>query len=99
MRRILAVGVLAFLGFLPGEDAKKFTDWSTPVNLGPVINTSKTDACTTVSKNGLKLFFRSTVSGSQRFYVSYRTSLDSDWGMPQLAWISTDYYSPKWRAG
>jgi hypothetical protein len=87
MRRILAISVLAFLGFVPGEDTKKFTDWSEPVNLGPVINSTSYDACPTISKSGLSLYFRSDrldpdAQGGFDIYVSQRDSLEDPWEAP-----------------
>ncbi len=102
MIRILVASVLALFGFLPGEDTKQFTDWSPPVNLGPVINSPYIDSCVAISKNGLSLFFSSTRQGSnpesnalRDLYVSSRISKDDPWLTPEpltmlntLAWES-----------
>jgi hypothetical protein len=95
MKRLLAgAGVLAFLGLFPAAATAQFTDWSTPVNLGPVVNSVTLDSCVTISKNGLTLIFSSTrqylpeKNNSDRdLYVSKRDSIDADWGAPQPLWM------------
>ncbi len=66
----------------------QFSEWSAPVNLGPVVNSPYTDSCVTVSKNGLRMFFFSTryaqsITGDWHLYVSQRPSVDAPWGEPQ----------------
>ncbi len=97
MKQILAVCVLALLGFLPGEDPKQFTDWDTPVNLGPVVNSGKVDSCVTISKDGLTLIFssnRGNASSSNRdLYVSKRECKTAPWGPPAaLTMLNTDVW-------
>lgn len=100
MKRILAVGALVFLGFMQGiqgedgkkfgdwgkpEDGPKFGDWGSPVNLGTVVNSTSYDACPTISKDGLSLYFRSNRPGGYGgfdIYVSQRDSLDAPWEEP-----------------
>jgi hypothetical protein len=69
-------------------DTTQFTDWSVPVNLGPVVNSPYTDSCPSVSKDGLSLFFFSNryalnASAPMHLYVSQRGSIDDPWGEPQ----------------
>jgi Tol biopolymer transport system component len=67
------------------QAAGKFTDWSTPVNLGPAVNSSFSDAGPAVSKNGLSLYFQSVRPGGlgeADIYVSQRSSVDDPWGPP-----------------
>src|SRR5262245_59250244 len=62
-----------------------FSDWSEPVNLGPVVNSTGDDSAPAVSKNGLSLYFHSTRPngfGENDIYVSQRTSEDEPWGEP-----------------
>jgi hypothetical protein len=75
-----------------------FGPWSTPCNLGAVINQSRTTDLNThpgISKNGLSLYISSTrpggVNGANignnptgflELWVSQRASLDADWGPP-----------------
>jgi WD40-like Beta Propeller Repeat len=65
--------------------APTFTDWTAPVNLGPTINTTFTDAGPAVSKDGLSLYFQSDRpggSGAMDIWVSQRESVDDGWGTP-----------------
>ena len=83
MKRILAVGVFGLLGLLPATDIPEFTAWSTPVNLGPVVNSTYSDQCVSISKNGLSLYFSSgRFGGSMDLFVSQRASVADDWGVP-----------------
>lgn len=62
-----------------------YGDWSTPVNLGPTINTSATESGAAISKDGLSLYFysnRAGGSGGNDIYVAQRDSTDDDWGTP-----------------
>jgi WD40-like Beta Propeller Repeat len=65
--------------------ASKFSDWSAPVNLGPIVNSSFGDFAPAVSKNGLSLYFSSDRPGSlgpSDIWVSQRESRDDPWGTP-----------------
>lgn len=67
---------------------QKFSDWSTPVNLGATINLPSTGAFfPTVSKDGLSLYFtaslRSDSLGGWDIYVCRRNSVNDAWGAPQ----------------
>ena len=69
------------------EDPPQFSAWSTPVNLGPPLNTPFIDQGTSVSKDGLSLYFHcgncpGNVGGAD-IYVSQRASRDEAWGPPQ----------------
>src|SRR5215471_13620720 len=82
-----------------------FGPWSTPVNLGPVINQSRTTDLNThpgISKNGLSLYISSTrpggVNGANignnstgflEIWVSQRASLEAPWGVP----VNLDAYN------
>jgi hypothetical protein len=68
-----------------------FGPWSTPVNLGPVVNSRFHEWHPAISRNGLSLYITSTRPGGvngpnsrQLFeiWVSQRASLDADWGPP-----------------
>jgi WD40-like Beta Propeller Repeat len=68
-----------------------FGPWSTPVNLGPVINTRYSEGWAAISKSGLSLYFTSdrpggvngkNPTGFIEIWVSQRASLDADWGPP-----------------
>jgi Tol biopolymer transport system component len=59
--------------------------WGDPVNLGPTVNSSKNDACPSVSVDGLELYFRSNRPGTYGYHdlwVSKRLTIDEPWGNP-----------------
>jgi hypothetical protein len=61
-------------------------DWSEPVNLGPIVNSSNTDLNPCISVNGLMLFFGSFYRpggfGLSDLWVTRRAIKDADWGPP-----------------
>ena len=69
-----------------------FGPWSTPVNLGPVVNSPFDDRFPAISKNGLSLYITSDrpggVNGTNpdkitEIWVSQRASVHDPWGPPQ----------------
>ncbi|MBI4902673.1 MAG: PD40 domain-containing protein [Acidobacteria bacterium] len=65
--------------------APKYSEWSAPVNLGPVVNSPYFDAVPALSKDGLSLYFVSTRPGGyggMDIWVSQRATTDSPWGTP-----------------
>ena len=66
----------------------QFTNWSAPVKLGPPVNTEFLDSCSTISKNGLTLYFSSNrqtqnpISQDRDLYVSKRANVNDPWGAP-----------------
>lgn len=65
------------------DDPPRFSDWSTPVNLGPIVNSAAGDLEVSISKNGLSLYIASSRSGNFDLWVAQRASLDDPWGPPQ----------------
>jgi Tol biopolymer transport system component len=68
------------------EGAPQFSDWSEPVNLGPVVNSSSGETGASLSKDGLSLYFSSTRPGGfggSDMWVTQRASKDAPWGTPQ----------------
>lgn len=68
------------------DDAPRFSDWSAPVNLGPVVNAASTDIEVSISRDGLSLYLASNRPGGLGgfdIWVSQRSSLDDLWGPPQ----------------
>jgi Tol biopolymer transport system component len=68
------------------QAAPRYSDWSEPVNLGPVINSPAVEGGPTVSKDGLSLYFHSNGPGGLGgfdVYVSQRASVRDPWGTPQ----------------
>jgi len=61
------------------------SDWETPINLAPPINTAAIDGCPCLAADGLSLYFssnRAGGAGQEDLYVSRRTDLSSPWGDP-----------------
>ncbi len=59
--------------------------WSTPVNIGPTVNSSAGDTDPTLSPDGLSLYFasnRSGGSGGYDLWMATRPSLDAPFGAP-----------------
>ena len=62
-----------------------WSDWSPPVNLGPLVNSGGSDQHPAISKDGLSLYFASDRPGGfggLDLYVTQRASLDDAWGAP-----------------
>jgi hypothetical protein len=88
-RMIIACAAIGF-SLLPFMTAKPFavpafSPWSTPVNLGPTINSAWVDAGAAISKDGLSLYFNSDRPGgfgNQDIWVSQRAKKNASWGTP-----------------
>jgi hypothetical protein len=68
----------------PGA-APKFSDWTTPINLGPLINSPTQEFGPAISKDGLSLYFNSDrlgTFGGPDLWVSQRASENDAWGPP-----------------
>jgi hypothetical protein len=85
------LGSLAFLVVLvilvpkQVETAKRFSAWSAPVNLGPVVNSAFEEFLPEMSKNELSLYFASNRPGpfgGEDLWVSRRSTRNDDWGEP-----------------
>jgi len=78
------VGALVLVSTLTASSGpQKYSDWSTPINLGPIVNSTSMDRGPAISKDGLSLYFASNRSDSIGFediYVSQRESRDDEWG-------------------
>jgi hypothetical protein len=78
--------VLAILVPHQVETAKKFSEWSTPVNLGPVVNSAFEEVLPVISKDELSLYFttsnRPGPFGGEDLWVSRRATRDDAWGEP-----------------
>lgn len=101
MKRIflISIKVAIALGFgAITVGAAEFSDWSPPVNLGPVVNSPYLDSCVAISKNGLSLFFSSnrqnrTNPNDRDLYVSKRDNIDAPWGLPEpLTMLNSLYW-------
>ncbi len=91
---VLACGTEAdrkITGSFSADHTSSFSAWSDPVNLGPPINTPFNEAQSTLSKDGLTLFFASNRPEGpddavldNNIWVSQRTCTDAD--DPVCAW-------------
>jgi len=73
--------------------APKFSRWTAPTNLGPVVNSTFDDFGPALSKDGLSLYFTSNRPGfgGTDIWVSQRPRRDDAWGPPfNLEVINTD---------
>jgi len=83
---LIVIGAFALVVMrAPTAHAQKYSDWSAPVNLGAVINSTASDQGPAISKDGLTLYFHSNRTGGLGgfdMYVSQRASVDDPWGAP-----------------
>jgi Tol biopolymer transport system component len=80
----LGMTALVLLSISPAA-AQRYSEWSEPENLGPVINTSALEGCPFISKDNLSLFFASNRpggSGLTDLHVSTRAGQKSAWRLP-----------------
>jgi Tol biopolymer transport system component len=85
LRNVLTAAVLVALLASYPTAAPKYTDWSAPVNLGAVVNSSFNDQGPAISKDGLSLYFSSGRPGGfggSDIWVSQRASLEAPWDSP-----------------
>ena len=63
-----------------------YTDWTAPVSLGAVVNSSATDSGPALSPDGLSLFFYSNRTpgglGGNDIWVTQRPTVNDPWGSP-----------------
>jgi hypothetical protein len=74
----------ALLAVADADD--QYSDWGAPVNLGPTVNTTLFEIDSTISKDGLSLYFSSPRPGGFGgfdIWVSQRPGMDAPWGTPQ----------------
>jgi hypothetical protein len=67
------------------ETAKKFSDWSAPVNLGTAVNTPFNEVLPHLSKSGLSLYYASDRPdgfGGTDIWVAQRSTPDEAWSTP-----------------
>jgi hypothetical protein len=84
---IVLTGTALLLGLAASLSAAapSYTDWITPVNLGPVVNSGVVDLGPTLSADRLSLYFASNRlggSGGLDIYVSHRPTVTGAWGAP-----------------
>jgi Tol biopolymer transport system component len=68
-------------------EVARYSEWSTPVNLGPIVNTAVVEADPFITKDGLSLYFVAGRgrggSGMRDMWVSQRANTSDPWGPPQ----------------
>ncbi len=64
--------------------AQNFSEWSSPVNVGPPVNAPREDYQPFVTKDGLSLYFTRLEAGINRIWVARRAGTDDPWGTPEL---------------
>jgi len=89
MKRSLTLSGISALAALAGLNLiaqPRYSAWTAPVNLGPLINTAYNEQHPALSKDGLSLYFTSNRPGgygADDLWVSQRVSMDDAWGTPQ----------------
>jgi hypothetical protein len=81
----LVVAIVVVSAFTASSEAQKYSDWSEPINLGPIVNSTATDRGPAISRDELSLYFASTRPGGfggEDIYVSQRETRDGEWGPP-----------------
>jgi hypothetical protein len=86
---VMNFGIVAVVtcAFTLSAHAQRYSDWSAPINLGPIVNSAFNDVGPAISKDGLSLYFTSNRLDGIGFagddiYVSHRDSGDDPWGPP-----------------
>ena len=79
---ILSAAIVLVAAPMASSRAQKYSEWSTPINLGANVNSTAMDRAPAVSKDGLSLYFASTrdTTSGEDIYVSQRESRDDEWG-------------------
>jgi WD40-like Beta Propeller Repeat len=79
---ILGGAIVLVSAVTASSGAQKYAEWSTPINLGPNVNSSAMDRGPAISKDGLSLYFASNriPANGEDIYVSQRATRDDDWG-------------------
>ena len=80
---VLIFAVLAGVGLTDAYPAPPPFNFGTPINLGPNVNTSSDEGGSSISADGLSLYFHSTRPGGYGgydLYVATRESTEDDWG-------------------
>ena len=84
---LTSVFLLVMLVVVPAQAvfSQRYSVWSTPENLGQVVNSTGFDGCPSLTKDGLNLLFMANIgSSAQNLYVAHRErpEPDSPWSAP-----------------
>lgn len=93
-RSTVAAATLFVIPVLAAEP--RYTGWSEPVNLGPIVNTPFEDFGPAISRDGLSLYFHSGRPGGfggTDIWVSRRATHDHAWGPPENlgSFVNTEF--------
>jgi hypothetical protein len=82
---LCALGCYAAIGFSSLGAAETFGEWSSPLNVGPPLNTASNDEYAVLSRDELTIYFTSDRPGSLGLdlWFATRESADSPWTEPQ----------------
>ena len=84
--RLAALQLLVIVCFIQRTPAApRYSAWSAPENLGPLVNSEFDDSGAALSKDGLALYFTSTRPGGfggEDLWVTQRASTDDSFGLP-----------------
>src|SRR5438876_752269 len=86
MKTIITALALSAMSISSPAAGPRYSDWSEPVNLGPIINSSANDNHPAISKDGLSLYFTSNRTGGyggDDIWVSQRVKVVDLWGPPE----------------
>ena len=79
----------AAIAFAGAAAAKNWDDWSTPVNLeslpnsSAAVNSPAVDGCASHSQDGLSIVFNSNRGGNQDLYIATRSNTSEGFGTPE----------------
>ena len=79
----------AAIAFASAAAAKNWDDWSTPVNLeslpnsSAAVNSPAVDGCASHSQDGLSIVFNSNRGGNQDLYIATRSNTSEGFGTPE----------------
>jgi hypothetical protein len=82
---IVAAALVCLVIAVSASAAPVHTDWSVPVNLGPIVNSASTEQYPALSGDGLSLYLdsdRPGGSGGRDLWVSQRPTVNAAWGVP-----------------
>ena len=89
MRRSLTLCLLAWYVAAPGsspQSTEVYDEWSSPINVGPPVNTEYNDTYAILSRDELTMYFTSDRPGGlggDDLWFATRESADAPWGEPQ----------------
>ena len=87
---VAAIILISMASTSPVTAAPEYSEWSAPINLGPVVNSGFNDIAPALSKDGLSLYFQSNrpigSAGGLDLWVSQRTRRRCAMGSHPSTW-------------